>query len=150
MQKIARLSAARERSALEVGARLQSAGFDPTEIQAGIDRAKACGIIDDGRFAEALIRGRVSAGKGRQGIELELDGHSIDPESVPGWPGAFGLGDEESEVARATRLLQAKPPTSANFREAAYRKLIRKGFSSSVAATASRVWSEGLGRIEPV
>ena len=143
-RKVLRLAAVRERCESELRTRLEGDGFDPATVGEALGRAMACGVIDDRRFAESFVRGRVSMGKGRQGIEAELRARGIEPDGLPGWPEEFGLGDEEAEAARALSSLEARPPASSRPHESAYRRLIGKGFSASVAATASRLWSEGL------
>ena len=143
-ERVERLVGIKERSAQGMTARLLREGFTPEDAQAALDRAKAYGIIDDARFADSLIRGRLRAGKGKQGIEQELKQLSIPPESIPGWPNAFGLDEGEDEVTRAVELLTKKPPKSANLQGSAYRKLIRNGYSPSTAITATRIWMESL------
>ena len=105
-------------------------------------RALACGLVDDARYAEVLVRSRLSQGRGAQGIAAELESLGIDASVVPGWPEEFAV-DHESEVARALALLDRKPPRAKNKRDAAYRRLAQKGFGASVASTAARIWSEG-------
>lgn len=107
-----------------------------------MDRALSCGLVDDARYAEVLVRSRLSQGRGAQGIAAELDALGIDASVVPGWPEEFAV-DHESEVERALALLDRKPPRAKNGRDAAFRRLVQKGFGASVASTAARVWSEG-------
>lgn len=142
-RKVERLSCVRERSGTELRRRLEREGFDPAVASAAVDRACACGLVDDLRFAEVLMRSRLSAGKGIQGIEAELAGLGIEASDVPGWPYEFAPEGTEGEVGRALAVLRAKPPRSKNQREGAYRRLVQKGFGSSVAATAARLWDEG-------
>ena len=42
-------------------------------------------------------------------------------------------------------MLKTKPPKAKRIREAAYRKLVQKGYDSSVAASAARIFAEELG-----
>ena len=70
--KIARLSATRDRCSHELAERLERDGFSADDAHAAIERAMACGLVDDIRYAETLIRSRLSQGKGRAGIENEL------------------------------------------------------------------------------
>lgn len=142
-RKIERLCCARERASSELRDRLAREGFSASTADAAVDRALACGLVDDLRFAEVLIRSRLSAGKGRKGIEAELERLGISASSVPGWPDEFPF-DEDSELARALDALRRRPPRAKNKRDAAYRRLVQKGFSSSVAAAAARRWAEAL------
>ena len=120
-------------------------GFPPEAADAAVGRALACGLVDDARYAEVLVRSRLSQGRGAQGIAAELELLGIDASVVPGWPEEFAV-DHESEVARALALLDRKPPRAKNKRDAAYRRLAQKGFGASVASTAARIWSEGKER----
>jgi regulatory protein len=117
------------------------AGFEQPAIENALERAKAYGFIDDHRYADVLIRSRLSQGKGIQGIIRELASQQIDIEEVPGWPEEFEI-DEDRELERALAFLERKPPRSKNQREGAYRKLMGGGFSSSVASSAARIWAE--------
>ncbi|MBS6975252.1 MAG: RecX family transcriptional regulator [Eggerthellaceae bacterium] len=141
-RKIERLALAREQASAALRARLAREGFAPEAASAAVDRALSCGLVDDARYAEVLVRSRLSQGRGAQGIAAELDALGIDASVVPGWPEEFAV-DHESEVERALALLDRKPPRAKNGRDAAFRRLVQKGFGASVASTAARVWSEG-------
>ena len=130
-RKIERLALAREQASAALRARLVREGFPPEAADAAVGRALACGLVDDARYAEVLVRSRLSQGR--------------DASVVPGWPEEFAV-DHESEVARALALLDRKPPRAKNQRDAAYRRLAQKGFGASVASTAARIWSEGKER----
>ena len=45
-------------------------------------------------------------------------------------------------MGRALAALRRRPPKAKRAREAAFRRLVSQGFSTDVAATASRTWSE--------
>lgn len=140
--KIRRLSLMREQASVALRDRLAREGFSEEDAAEAVDRALRCGLVDDLRFAEVLMRSRAAAGRGRQGIEAELRRLNIEPSDVPGWPEEF-VGDDDSEVARAIALLDKKPPQAKNLRDAAYRRLVHKGFSSACSSSAARLWSEG-------
>lgn len=140
-RKIERLALAREQASAALRSRLVREGFLPEAADAAVGRALACGLVDDARYAEVLVRSRLSQGRGAQGIAAELESLGIDASVVPGWPEEFAV-DHESEVARALALLDRKPPRAKNKRDAAYRRLVQKGFGAPVASTAARVWSE--------
>lgn len=144
-RKIERLALAREQASAALRARLVREGFPPEAADAAVGRALACGLVDDARYAEVLVRSRLSQGRGAQGIAAELESLGIDASVVPGWPEEFAV-DHESEVVRALALLDRKPPRAKNKRDAAYRRLAQKGFGASVASTAARIWSEGKER----
>lgn len=82
---------------------------------------------------------RLRASKGINGIVRDLEGHQIDAYAIPGFPDAF-LEEQGSQLDNAIRLLERKPPRAKNKKQAAYAKLIRNGFSSSVASSAVKSW----------
>lgn len=139
-RKIERLCLVREQASEQLRQRLSRDGFEPEAVEAAIDRALACGLVDDGRFADVLVRSRLSQGRGRRGIAAELEALGIDAASVEGL--AANDGDDASEVDRALAVLESRPPRAKNRRDAAYRRLAQKGFSASVSSTAARLWCE--------
>lgn len=143
LKKIIALVNVSDRSEHAIRERLGREGFSVDEIENAIARAKELSFIDDDRFAAVLIRSRLSQGKGVCGIERELRDQGIDIELVEGWPDEFDV-NESTEKDRALALLKSKPPRSKNLREGAYRKLVGKGYSSSVAASAARQWFENV------
>lgn len=166
-EKVTRLACARERGSRELIDRLVRDGFTREVAESAVQRALDCGLIDDVRYGAVLVRTRVAQGRGRKGIEDELDRAGISATDIPGWPDEFfSLGgfdpfrvasndedgligcsfgcefNEEQEVERALALLRRKPPRSKNVRASAYRKLMTKGYSSSVASAATRRFME--------
>ncbi|MGI6105023.1 MAG: regulatory protein RecX [Raoultibacter sp.] len=139
--KIVRLVQVRDRSVKELRNRLLKNDADPTDVESALARALDCGLLDDQRFAETLIISRKNAGRGRAGIERELEENDIDSSQISGWPEEY-FPSEEEEVLRACALLERRPPTAKNKREAAYRKLVSKGYASSLASRAARIWFE--------
>lgn len=166
-EKVTRLACARERGSRELADRLVRDGFSREVAESAVRRALDCGLIDDVRYGAVLIRTRVSQGCGRKGIEDELDRAGIAAGDIPGWPEEFfsvddfdpfrvnanaedgvvgcSFGSEssdEQEVERALALLRRKPPRSKNIQASAYRKLVTKGYSTSVASAATRRFME--------
>lgn len=140
-RKVERLSLVRERASSELRRRLVREGFTEDVSARAVDRAVACGLVDDLRYAEVLIRTRLAAGRGRYGIESELSTLDIDVSDVPDWPDVF-VGSDEDEINRAITLLERKPPRAKNLRDAAYRRLVGKGYSQAAAYSAARLWTE--------
>lgn len=138
--KIERLLSVRDRSISETRSRLQRDRFTEHAIEEALERAMRCGYLDDARFADGFIRSRLRASKGIEGIVRDLKTHGIDAHAIPGFPDTF-LEEQGSQFDNAVRLLQRKPPRAKNKRQAAYAKLIRNGFSSSVASAAVKSWS---------
>ena len=142
VKKIIALFNASDRSERSSRERLEREGFEESAIDESVERAKRWGLIDDARFAQILVRSRLSQGKGSAGIVRDLAANGIDADEVPGWPYEFPVSYEE-ELERALSLLERKPPTAKNARDAAYRRLMQKGYPSSVASAAARTWHEG-------
>lgn len=119
--------------------RLRREDLPESAIEAALDRAETCGLIDDVRWGEMRASGLMRKGMGTPGIERELRGYGIDPGRIHGWPQEYAerFGDE---LERARRVLDAKPPKSRNPRASAYARLIRKGYDSTIAAQASAAW----------
>lgn len=166
-EKVTRLACSRERGSRELIDRLVRDGFSQEVAESTVRRALDCGLIDDTRYGAVLIRTRVSQGRGRKGIEDELERAGIAASDIPGWPEEFfsvddfdpfrvnanaeddvvvcSFGSEssdEQEIERALALLRRKPPRSKNVQASAYRKLVTKGYSTSVASAATRRFME--------
>lgn len=169
-EKVTHLACTRERGSRELIDRLVRDGFPQEVAESAVQRALDCGLIDDTRYGAVLIRTRVAQGRGRKGIEDELERAGIAASDIPGWPEEFfsvddfdpfrvnansedGLvccsfgceSSDEQEIERALALLRRKPPRSKNVQASAYRKLVTKGYSTSVASTATRRFMEENG-----
>lgn len=166
-EKVTRLACTRERGSRELINRLVRDGFSREVAESAVRRALDCGLIDDTRYGAVLIRTRIAQGRGRKGIEDELERAGIAASDIPGWPEEFfSVGDfdpfrvnanaeddvvgcsfgsessDEQEIERALALLRRKPPRSKNIQASAYRKLVTKGYSTSVASAATRRFME--------
>ncbi len=137
--KIVRLVSRRDYASSELRCRLAHVGYHAEIIDEALERACACGLVDDRRFAATYCRSKMSQGKGIAGIKQILKDLGIDPEVIEAWSDEYG-GDEETEKERAFAVLNQRPPRSKNLYEGAYRKLISKGFAPSIAYSAARRW----------
>ncbi|WP_281702532.1 regulatory protein RecX [Cryptobacterium curtum] len=138
--RIVQLCTLRDRSCFELRERLKRDGYDTEDIEAALARCCACGLVDDIRFAESYIRAHVAQGKGSRTIAQFLAMQDIAVESLKGWPDAFGLSSED-QMKRAYQLLCTRPPHARDMRQAAWRKLISRGFPPDAAARAVRQWA---------
>lgn len=138
-KKIERLVKVRDRSIHEVRQRLERDGFSERAAERAIARARSCRYLDDERFADVLVRSRLRADKGLDGIVRELKGHGIDPDALDGFPDEY-LADAPSQADAAYALLCRKPPRAKNAQQAAYAKLVRAGYPARIASEVTRKW----------
>ena len=130
-----------EYSACKMRTRLVREEFSQDAASEAVDYAVALNLINDQRYAEALISTRLRAGKGQVAIERDLRSHEIDPSTVPGGPEVYWeqWGTEED---RAWEDVARHPSHSKNPSASSYRRLLSRGFSPSVA---HRVVSQAYG-----
>lgn len=143
-QRIVDLCSYHEFSREKMRQRLQREHVAAEPAAAALDRAVACGLIDDVRYGEALCAGRMHALRGTAGIERELLWHHIDPDSIQGWPQDY----EErygAETERALRVIEQHPPRSQHPQVSAYRRLVGKGYAPRVASQVSHAWWNAQG-----
>jgi regulatory protein len=139
--KIVRLCSVRDRSEYELRERLQRGGFAHTIAADAVERAVACGIVDDRRFADAYVRGKLNLGWGMQRIEREIVKYGVHPTILIGWPNIYS--DSASEQARALTELERYVPRAHNARDARFRHLRNKGFDCDVAQCALNDFERG-------
>lgn len=136
MDSLARLLATRQRSVHEAHVRLLKKGYDSQTIAHVLQRALACELLNDQRFARSFIKDKLAAGWGRRRVEQELHRFGITVEEIEGYPDEYFSEDEQLE--RALLALRRHHSQSKNPRQAAYRFLIGRGYSSDVASAAIR------------
>lgn len=141
-KKILKLASIKEQATEKLRTRLLRDGFSEAAVENAVERAVACRIVDDERYAESFVRMRIAQGRGRRGVERELEELAIRIPDEEIWDEALERTGSEDELGRALAFLERKPPRSKNLREGAYRKLVQKGYSSDIAASASRRWVE--------
>lgn len=137
--KISRIVSLAEKSTKQIRERLARDGFSEKAIESSLERATRCGMVDDARYAEWLVRSRLRQGRGLAGIERELAEVGYRLEDLLGWPDEFEYSDDD-ETERAISFLERHPTKAKNKRDAAYRKLVAKGFSAQCSARAARIW----------
>lgn len=140
-RQILRWVSVRERSTAYLRDRLLKAEYSDEAVSQALERACRVHVVDDRRYADALIRMKLSAGKGLREAEREIGELGIDPSSLDAWQEHDALG-REAEVNRALAVLDRRPPRAKQVRDAAFRRLVSQGYSSDVAATAARLWTE--------
>ena len=124
----------RDRSELELRQRLQRAGFAEAVVQREVQAAVAIGLVDDRRFTQLYIAGKKRSGWGRNRIEHGLKRFGIDLRDADGYPeSVFSSADE---YQRACHCLDGFKTTARDCQQAAFRRLLSKGFSLDVAQKA--------------
>lgn len=69
----------RDRSVSELRQRLAEKFYSQEEIEEAVSDLTECGLLDDRRFAELLVRSGISAGKGRLFLARRLKEKGVDP-----------------------------------------------------------------------
>jgi regulatory protein len=146
-----RLLAVRARSRRELERRLLRIGFDREEIGEALDALEEVGLVDDERFAQAVVEHETSSRlSGRRAVMSKLMASGVDRATAE-----EALQDAGEDPARAEELAMRRAPRLAFLPpEVAQRRLVdflvRRGHSPSVAVRAA---AEALGReaglIEP-
>lgn len=141
--KLVRSVSASEQSTAKIRKKLHESGLPDDSVEKAIERAVRIGAIDDRRYAECLVRSTLSTGKGIRFALHEIEELGIDPLNLDSYNEHLEEG-EGAEIQRALDLLRRHPSRSKDVRGAAYRKLMAKGYDSSIASTASRLYAESL------
>lgn len=126
----------RDYSSKEADEKLLMDGYSEQVRIATVERGRSCHLIDDSRFGEFFVRGKISVGWGRDRIARELERRGIDPSSVPGWPDEYFSDEDEYERARAIAL--RKHLSGKDDFPRIMRALASKGFPSSIAYRVAR------------
>src|SRR5437016_5241741 len=102
-----RLLGVRDRSRHELERRLLRAGFEPDQITPALDDLTAVGLIDDERFAGAVVHharsGRLA---GRRAVMSSLLGAGVDRETAE--RASAPLGEDEADRAQLLAERQAE------------------------------------------
>lgn len=139
-RKILRSASVREQSTSRMRAKLLQASYSDQAVEAAIAKACRLGVIDDRRYADARLRAALAKGEGLRKTADEAASLGITLESLDAYD--ENLDVIENEAERAYRFIAAHPTRAKNKRDAAYRKLIQRGFGSDAAASAARRWAE--------
>lgn len=129
----------REHSRKELARKLVARGVESEDAQAAVERLAHDGWQDDGRFAESLVRARVSSGHGPIRIRAELATHGLDRDAV-----AAALETFEGDWPELARDLVRRRYGAAIADDPALRRkaadfLIRRGFDGDSVRAACRI-----------
>jgi regulatory protein len=138
-----RLLARRSYASVEMGRRLLRLGYEEESVKPTLDALVELGFINDAKFADQHVARR--AGKrGPRGLAAELTAKGIDRELVRAAVGHF---DRDAQVRMAARQVRRNigsnlPPTYKELLQKAGPRLLRRGYSQSIASAACQaVWT---------
>lgn len=134
MERVSALVARRDYSSAEILEKLRQDGYAEASRSEALERAVACGLVDDARYAAAFVRSKVSAGWGERRIAQALSRKGIEPGDVEGWPEEFL--DPEGEASRAAALLERRRLPERDAYGKLMRFLLSRGFPAGVARQA--------------
>lgn len=128
----------REHSRKELARKLTARGVDSAEAESTVAKLAKEGWQDDNRFAESLVRSRISTGYGPIRIRAELGMHALDRDAVARALDTFE-GDW-SDVARdlVRRRFGERVPSDRALQRKAAEFLIRRGFAADHIRAATR------------
>lgn len=124
----------RDYSSGELTRKLLLYGFRDVEIQRAVDRAHDRRYLDDRRFAVNFIQERIRRGWGQRKIEAELKRRGVECSEIDGYPEAFFT--EESDLERASQILERRVVPDDRAREKLTRFLLTRGFPYRIANEA--------------
>ena len=122
-----RLLSRREHSARELKRKLAQRGVDSDDADAAIEKLASRDLQSDTRYAEQLVRTRVSHGYGPMRIEAELRQAGLSGEQISEAIDAAGC-DWFEQAARAREKKFGAIPSSMAERNRQYRFLMSRGF----------------------
>ncbi len=142
LERIMKVASKREISSVRMGSKLRGWGFCDQAISEAMDDARRLSAIDDVRYADCLIRTTLAMGKGLSKVEREIKELGIDIMGLDSYQQYVDDG-EEAQVQSALDLLKSHPPHSKNMNNAAFKKLVSKGYSIQVASQATKMFLQG-------
>ncbi len=123
-------------SAVRLSEKLRAKGFTSQDASATVEALQARGHLDDARLARGLAERFQNQGFGPRGVRAKLEQRGLTEDVI-----ATALSErlEQTDVEVARRLVQRRFPPAAleepRTRARAYRLLLRRGYSASVAAS---------------
>ena len=136
---------------MELRRKLGRRGYDETEVETAVTRLVELGYLDDRAFAESHVRRR-SGSRGPLALAAELAARGVNREIV-------GLAvarlSPETQLSAAVDLVRRqttrkRPAGYKELLDSAGTKLLRRGFSPSIAREACRVvWRGTEGHVDP-
>lgn len=135
-ERVSQLIMRRDYAEKELLQRLADDGFSFDDAQEAVLYSSNIGLVSNKRFADAFVRGKVSAGWGIERIVRELARRGIDVNQLEGWP--YEYLDPDEERSRALEIASRKNVREPNAYAKLVRFLMRRGFSYGVSTSVSR------------
>ncbi len=122
---------------MELLLKLTRRGYEGAAIRTALKRLEELGYLDDQSFARSFVRRRGST-RGPRALSAELASRGVDRALVDTAVAEFGEVDQLAAATQiAERLYARKPaPTYREVLDEIGTKLVRRGFSVSIARTA--------------
>lgn len=139
IQRAIGLLSRREHSRTELSRKLCARGLESGEVEAAVSKLAADGWQDDARFAEFLVRSRVSGGYGPLRIRAELATHGLDREAIATALDSFDGDWAENAHDLVRRRYGARFVADPARRRKAAEFLIRRGFDGDCVRAATRI-----------
>jgi regulatory protein len=130
------LLARREHSRKELKTKLRQGGYEGEETTDAIDRLGEQHYQDDDRFAEVLLRSRISQGYGPMRLRVELKSHGLADARIRELMGEAEVDWDASAAAQLRRRYGGAGTSDPAERNRRAQFLLRRGFA---AATVRRV-----------
>lgn len=130
-----KLLARREHSARELTRKLTARGIGRADAEAAVSHARSEGWQADARYAEMLVRSRVSGGYGPVRIEAELEVAGVSSDHIQAALEAAAV-DWHALAAEVHAKKFRGPPKSSAERAKHYRYLQGRGFDAGQIAAA--------------
>lgn len=138
LQRALGLLTRREHSHKELSRKLSARGVEPAEVRSAVERLAGEGWQSDQRFAEALVRSRVSGGYGPLRIRAELATHGLGREVVAAAMATFDGDWTETACDLVRRRFGPVGQADMAQRRKIADFLIRRGFDGAAVRAASR------------
>ncbi len=137
------LLARREHSRQELSQKLERKEFEQNEIRDALEKLVGEGYLSNQRFAEMLVRSRISQSYGPVRIRAELRRHELDESLIDNVLGKAEQDVDWSDVAVRLVRRHYGDQGATDFAERAKRAqfLLRRGFPADIASRAA-AWSD--------
>lgn len=145
LDKAIRLLARRARTAQEILAALERAGYSREERSSALARLRELGYMDDREVARGRARARALGGEAPRLISRRLEAQGIPAQEAAeaAREAAAGAGEEELASRALQRKLRGRSPRDDRERQKLLRALIAKGHRPQIAARVLGLTWEG-------